>query len=144
MILRDNFLLFFENFKKLKLIILFSLGIHFFLYEININTYWNSGLLVLHTGIARNVAEKGLIHQSPKWITLISDRQNAEYKLVEPFIFAHVPNDEFSYPAFERNPGYGILLGYIWRLTGKYSYNAIRLIQIFINSFFVIIIYLLF
>jgi len=126
-------------------IIVVSLLIHLTQYFLNKETYWNAGLLVNHANIALNILEGKGLSNNLQIREIIGTSQNADNRLYEPKDLDFSTVDwKTSYPAFERNPGYGVILAGIWRITGIYSYDAIRILQIILNVLFLFIIYKLF
>lgn len=107
-------------------------------------TYWNSGLLVTHIDSAFHIMSGHGFSNNQELSKNIGELQIKNLRLVNENelkdVFEKIDYTQ-SYPSFERNIGYSVLLATAWSIGDDFGFDEIRILQIILNSFFVIIIY---
>ena len=86
----------------------------------------------MHAEVARNILNGNWfqINQQHLQSTLAECRARGE--LIDPSEFP-APANEHLTPLFEEEPGYGLLLAGVWKLTGSYRWWPVRVLQILID-----------
>ncbi len=116
------------------------LNIFFFLF--NQKTFFFTGLLAPHAEIAFNLYNNNSIKVNPERIQNFATLCNEKEQLVtyEEFNTSTV-SDDTEYRSVNDTIGYGILLGLLWKLTNKLTYQNMQMLQMLLFSLLMILIY---
>lgn len=98
-------------------------------------------MLTYHGEIGYNVAQQNIVKMNTDRTTAIGLRQ-----LQGGYVdYADIDHSVYRAPFKDPDPvdtiGYGVLLGLLWKLTGSYRYLDIQLLQVFIFSALMFLVY---
>ena len=123
---------------KLIIIFIFAFIIRAGILMRHHHTYYVSGLT--QGLLTRNIVEgRGLV-VGEKESTMLCKLQEEKKRLVD---ISEITNfeDDIYHPQIFDMPGYGILLAGIWKLTNKYRYIYVQVLQILIDSLMVFLLF---
>lgn len=93
------------------------------------------GTLIEHGEVGYNLACHNSCKINPERVQCIAEKQQELGRYVD---YAEIDHTLFGPPALHRDVGdtigYGFILGLLWKITGSYRYRDIQLLQIFIFS----------
>ncbi len=118
--------------KPLLLVLLLAAVCRFgFLYK-NWNNLDFAPVSLMHAEVARNILNGNWFQIDQEHLQKYLQECHSRATLIDPLEFPAPENAQLT-PLFEEEPGYGLLLAGIWKLTGSHRWWQIRVLQILID-----------
>lgn len=102
-----------------------------FLYK-NWNNLDFAPVSLMHAEVARNILNGHWFQIDQQHLQYTLSECRSRGALIDPSEFPAPANEQLT-PLFEEEPGYGLLLAGVWKLTGSHRWWPIRVLQILID-----------
>lgn len=102
-----------------------------FLYK-NWNNLDFAPVSLMHAEVARNILNGNWFQINQHHLQFTLEECRSRGALIDPSDFPAPANEELS-PLFEEEPGYGLLMAAVWKVTGLHQWWPIRVLQVLVD-----------